>query len=136
VGVFFCAAWFIHLLPKSRSCTVMKETQTLLTVDDPEDTSVLPATIAGDGDTQALHLALAMESPTSLLTVLTTVARLGGRLTSIHATEQRATLSMLAPRRVAHRLRPCLGEVIGVVSVEEFEVARRLETEAGALAEL
>jgi hypothetical protein len=60
-----------------------------------------------------------MESSATLLSVLTTVARLGCRTTHVHAAERRAALGVLAPRQVAHRVLPCLGQLIGVLSVVE-----------------
>jgi hypothetical protein len=70
-------------------------------------------------DFQPVALALEMESSAALLTVLTTVARLGCRTTHVHASERHAALGVLAPRRVAHRLLPCLGQLIDVLTVTE-----------------
>src|SRR5205823_3971184 len=70
-------------------------------------------------DLQPLTLALELQSSSALLSVLTTAARLGCQLTYVHASQRRATLSVLAPRQVAHRLRPCLDELIEVLAVTE-----------------
>jgi hypothetical protein len=70
-------------------------------------------------DLRPVALALDTASPGALLTVLTTVSRLGCRITSVHACEQRTALGVLAPRRVAHRLVPCLEQLIDVLSVAQ-----------------
>ena len=81
---------------------------------------VPPAWQAGQpNDLQPIALVLEMQSSAALLTVLTTVARLGCLTTHIYATERQAALGVRAPRRVAHRLLPCLGELIEVLSVRE-----------------
>jgi hypothetical protein len=83
-----------------------------------------PGSQAGEAsDLQAVALALEMQSASTLLTVLTTVARLGCRATAVHATEGTASLDVLAPRRVAHRLLPCLAELIEVLAVTEVPAA-------------
>jgi hypothetical protein len=73
----------------------------------------------GINDVQPVALVLEMQSSAALLSVLTTVARLGCHTTHVHATERQATLGVLAPCRVAHRLLPCLGELIEVLAVRE-----------------
>jgi hypothetical protein len=70
-------------------------------------------------DLQPVALALELASSSALLSVLTTVARLGCRTTHVHATERHAALGVLAPRTVAHRLRPCLGQLVEVLAVLE-----------------
>jgi hypothetical protein len=86
-----------------------------------EPVSVASPTAAAEAgaDFQPVALALEMESAAALLTVLTTVARLGCRTTHVHATERHAALGVLAPRRVAHRLLPCLEQLIDVLAVTE-----------------
>lgn len=80
-----------------------------------------PGSPAGEGgDPQPVALAVEMQSSSTLLTVLTTVARLGCRATAVHAIEGTASLDVLAPRRVAHRLVPCLRELIEVLAVKEL----------------
>ena len=49
-----------------------------------------------------------------------TVARLGGQLTHVRATGRQAQLGILISQRVAHRLLPCLTQVIEVVAVSEI----------------
>ena len=78
-----------------------------------------PAPAEACADLQPIALALEMASAAALLAVLTTVARLGCRTTHVQATERQATLGVLAPRRVAHRLLPCLGQLIDVLTVTE-----------------
>jgi hypothetical protein len=80
-------------------------------------TPVSPAEAANDF--QPVSLTLEMASSAALLPVLTTVARLGCRITCVHATERQAALGVLAPRRLAHRLQPCLGQLIDVLAVTE-----------------
>ena len=70
-------------------------------------------------DFQPVALMLEMESSAALLDVLTTIARLGCRITHVYATERQAALGVLAPRRLAHRLQPCLGQLIDVLAVTE-----------------
>jgi hypothetical protein len=71
------------------------------------------------GELQPVALMLEIVSPAALLTVLTTVSRLGCQTTYVHACEQRAALEVLAPRRVAHRLVPCLEQLIDVLAVAQ-----------------
>jgi hypothetical protein len=66
-----------------------------------------------------LRLALEMQSSATLLTVLLTVARLGCEATHVHASRCHATLEVLAPPHLAHRVRPCLQELIEVLQVAE-----------------
>jgi hypothetical protein len=68
---------------------------------------------------KTVTVALELQSSSSLLTVLATVARLGGQLSRIHAVESRAVLSVRIAPHLAHRIVPCLGQVIGVLSVRE-----------------
>jgi hypothetical protein len=85
---------------------------------------VPPASQAGEpNDLQPVALVLEMQSSAALLTVLMTVARLGCCTTHIYATERQAALGVRAPRRVAHRLLPCLQELIEVFSVLEVPAA-------------
>lgn len=74
-----------------------------------------------DGSHELLPISLALElqSLTALMTVMTTVARLGCQVRELHAAGQQAVLGVLAPRRVAHRLLPCLGELVEVLRVDE-----------------
>ena len=76
-----------------------------------------PAETSGDLEPAALMLEMA--SPAALLAVLSAVARLGGRITQVYATERQADLRVLVPRRLAHRLLPCLGQLIEVLAVRE-----------------
>jgi hypothetical protein len=62
---------------------------------------------------------LQLQSPAALLAVLTTVARLGCRLSYVQAAGKQAALGVLAPAQVAHRVLPCLGQLIEVLAVEE-----------------
>lgn len=78
---------------------------------------------AETNDLQSMALVLEMQSSAALLTVLTTVARLGCRTTHVYATERQAALGVRAPRRVAHRLLPCLQELIEVLCVLETPIA-------------
>jgi hypothetical protein len=66
-----------------------------------------------------LAFGLELQSMTTLLTVLATVARLGGQVTYLFAAESRATIGLLASRRVAHHVQPTLAQVIGVLAVVE-----------------
>src|SRR5262249_35267584 len=77
----------------------------------------------GGSDLKPIALALEMQSEAALLTVLTTIARLGCRTTHVYATERQAALGVLAPRRVAHRLLPCLRELLDVLAVREAPAA-------------
>jgi hypothetical protein len=82
-----------------------------------------PAPAEACADLQPIALALEMASAAALLTVLTTLARLGCRTTFVQATERQATLRVLAPRRVAHRLLPCLGQLVEVLTVTQGPAA-------------
>jgi hypothetical protein len=74
-----------------------------------------------------------MQTSETLLTVLTTIARLGCRTTHVYATERQAALGVLAPGRVAHRLLPCLRSLIEVLAVTEtFTVFTQALETAGA----
>jgi hypothetical protein len=55
----------------------------------------------------------------ALLTVLTTVARLGGLVTSVRAAELQASIHVLVPPQVAHRVRACLGQIVEVLTISE-----------------
>jgi hypothetical protein len=92
---------------------------TLGRCDDPVSLASSSSAAEVFPDFQPVALALEMESSAALLTVLTAVARLGCRTTHVHATERHAALGVLAPRRVAHRLRACLGELVEVLMVME-----------------
>jgi hypothetical protein len=88
---------------------------------------VSPAWLAEtSSDFQPVALMLEMESSAALLDVLTTIARLGCRITHVYATERQAALGVLAPRRLAHRLLPCLGQLIDVLAVREAPAALSL----------
>jgi hypothetical protein len=79
-----------------------------------------PESAAGESnELRAVALTLEMQSSTTLLTVLTTIARLGCRTTHVLATQRLAILSVLAPRRLAHRLVPSLQELVDVLAVTE-----------------
>jgi hypothetical protein len=81
----------------------------------------LDSVVGEANELRAVALTLEMESSTALLAVLTTVARLGCRTTHVHATERQATLRVLAPGRITHRLVPCLQELIDVLAVMQSE---------------
>jgi hypothetical protein len=66
-----------------------------------------------------MAFALELASADALLSVLTMVARLGCRTLHVFATERQAALGVLAPRRVAHRLLPCLQGLIDVLAIVE-----------------
>jgi hypothetical protein len=68
-------------------------------------------------DPQPVALAVEMVGLGALLTVLTTISRLGCQTTYVHASERWAALGVLAPRRIAHRLVPCVDELLEVISV-------------------
>jgi hypothetical protein len=95
---------------------VMKSTQSDV---DPASRDSSDSQTGGCGDLQAIALTLEMQSSAALFTVLATVARLNCRITHLDATERHAALGVLAPRRVAHRVLPCLGQVIEVLAVRE-----------------
>jgi hypothetical protein len=75
--------------------------------------------VEGVGDLQPLAVGLVVQSPNTLLAVLATTARLGCRLTAVHASGQQIDLEVLVPRPVAHRVLPCLGQLIEVLAVWE-----------------
>jgi hypothetical protein len=89
----------------------------LQSLSDP--VSPLPGERAPEAAGDRLEVALTLEiaSSAALLTILTTVSRLGCQTTYVHACEQWAALEVRAPRRVAHRLVPCLEQLIDVLSV-------------------
>jgi hypothetical protein len=66
-----------------------------------------------------LSLQVEMQTSATLLSVLMTVARLGCETTHVHASDRHAALGVLAPAHVAHRVRPCLMELIEVLQVAE-----------------
>jgi hypothetical protein len=68
-----------------------------------------------------LDLTLTLQSPDALVTVLTTVARLGCRLTRGVAVGVRAVLGVLAPTRIAHRIAPLLEQLVEVLDVADTE---------------
>jgi hypothetical protein len=84
-------------------------------------------------DLRPIAVALEVQSSAALLSVLTTIARLGCRTTHVYATERQAALGVLAPRRVAHRVLPCLRELIEVVAVVEVPDALSTPTDGGGL---
>jgi hypothetical protein len=65
----------------------------------------------------ALAFELELQSLSGLLTVLTTVARLGGNLTCLEAAQGKARLGVDVPRQVAHRLEGLLGQLVEVLCV-------------------
>jgi hypothetical protein len=71
----------------------------------------------GLGDLVPIAMALELQSPSALLTVLTTIARLGAHHTRVLAGERQAVVEVLAPRRVAHRVAPCVEGLIDVLTV-------------------
>jgi hypothetical protein len=82
-----------------------------------------PAPAEPCADFQPVAVALELASSSALLTVLSTVARLGCRTTHGHATERGAALGVLAPRQVAHQLLPCLEQLVEVLRVVEGRLA-------------
>ncbi len=66
-----------------------------------------------------LSVAVELQSADTLHAVLSTVARLGCRLVRVDAVGCRAALAVLAPLHVAHRLVPCLGQLVEVQAVAE-----------------
>jgi hypothetical protein len=108
---------------KERSRPMNEDTRATRTSVNPASPVSPACEVGGTGDLQPVALALEMQSPAAMLTVLTTVARLGCRATRVDATERHAALGVLAPRRVAHRLLPCLGQVIGILAVMEAPAA-------------
>jgi hypothetical protein len=70
---------------------------------------------------KAVRVTLTLETPDALVTVLTTVARLGCHLSRVEADGVRAVLAVLAPARVAHRVAPLLDQLVDVLAVAEAE---------------
>jgi hypothetical protein len=70
-------------------------------------------------DLKLLTFQLELHSLQALLTVLTTVARLGCRIAHVHTVASQADLGVLAPIHIAHRVRGCLGQLIEVLAVSE-----------------
>lgn len=68
---------------------------------------------------KSLAFELELQSMTALLTVLTTIARLGGEVSYLLACALRVQMTLLVPGHTAHRVEPLLGEIIGVVSLKK-----------------
>jgi hypothetical protein len=72
-------------------------------------------------DTTLLVFELELQSLSGLLTVLTTVARLGGNLTCLEAAQCQARLGVDMPLQVAHRLEGLLGQIVEVLRVRSLQ---------------
>jgi hypothetical protein len=86
----------------------------------------LVACLPQHGDAEGLTplaFRLELQSTGALLTVLTTMARLGCRTPYVLAAEQQVTIGVLAPPRVAHRVQKCLNEIIEVLAVSETTIS-------------
>ncbi len=69
--------------------------------------------------TQPLALELQLHAMPALLTVLTTVARLGAMASVVEAIDGRVRLVVETPIHVAHRVPVLLRELVEVMSVRE-----------------
>jgi len=74
-----------------------------------------------------LAFRLELQSMPALLSVLTTVARLGGCVTYVLAAELLVSIRLLAPGRVAHRIQLAFEQLVEVVAVSATDGAIRQE---------
>jgi len=84
--------------------------------------AVSPAQADTKREPRPLAFRLELQSMAALLTVLATVARLGGQVTYLLAAEPSATIGLIAPAHVAHRVHLALAQLIEVIEVSEATV--------------
>jgi len=72
-----------------------------------------------DSEPQSITLLLDLQTADALISVLSTIARLGCSTSKINATAREATVQITAPQRAVRRLAPCLRELIEVLAVVE-----------------
>lgn len=73
--------------------------------------------------TRHLHLRIELQSMQTLHTVLANVARLGCVCSEVAASNNRVDLGLRAPAQIAHRVRTCLAQIIGVQNVSSRTAA-------------
>lgn len=66
-----------------------------------------------------LAIQVEMQSNQGMLSVLVTLARLGCKVERIVQEDCHAELVILAPSRISHRVKPCLFDLIEVLSVDQ-----------------
>lgn len=68
-------------------------------------------------DLTPLEFRLQLDARVSLFTVMVTVSRLGGEVSSMITREIDVEMTVLAPPQTVHRFERVLAEVVGVVSI-------------------
>jgi hypothetical protein len=89
-----------------------------------ESTAVPPAPCragAPDGELTPLAFRLELQTTHALLTVLATVARLGGRIAVVRAAEAQAVIGVLALPQTVHRVQRALAQLVEVLAVAAIE---------------
>jgi hypothetical protein len=76
-----------------------------------------PSAAEEDGELTPLAVHLELCSTQGLLTALTTVARLGGRLAFVRAAETQAVIGFRAPPQSAQRIPRVLAQLVEVLAV-------------------
>lgn len=86
---------------------------------DPPNTAAPARRTVAEGNDERTPLAfhLELQSTQALLSVLATIARLGGRIAFVRAAGTQAVVGLLALPNIAHRVQIVLAQLVEVITV-------------------